>query len=626
VPTPGVPSFDTPTGAWGLASGVVDGRSMALLVDYPVTLVVEPGRTGGTAACNLYGAEINVVDGAVEARVTAVTAMLCEDPAMAVEEAYLRALPRVSRMVIQGRTLTLSGDGVELRYALLDPPQVDEVTDRLWLLEELTTEEGGTTAARGDDATLLLHSDGTLEGSTGSRRLTGKWIVYGHEIKTPELGADGDVPPPDLAAQDSHVLGVLESFVPRIEGDRLILSSPRGGELVYGLVPVVPPTPAGATPDAEPTAPNGDEAGNIRHIDPGPLRGRSHHSAVWAGTDMIVWGGLPGTGEQAASDGAIYDPATGQWRPIADGPLRPRFNHTAVWTGREMIVVGGNGNPEVEAHSDGAAYDPSTDTWRPIAEAPDGRSGHSAVWTGSRLIVWAGSVAGGALTSDGLAYDPVADAWEELPSVAVEPRSGHSAVWTGAGMIVWGGAGADVLTGALGDGFTYDPDDGSVTSIGRDHLEPRAGHSAVWIGDRMLVWGGTTRRPSVRAPYLDGAAYEPGVQWWLINLIPSAGRFSHSAVWTGEEMLIWGGRTDVSGSASADGFAYDPEALHDCADLQQLPPVSDDSGIDPTNEIADIVFTAEGSNEQFVRIHYNDQSCRAHPVLGPMIEMLLSDE
>ena len=142
----------------------------------------------------------------------------------------------------------------------------------------------------------------------------------------------------------------------------------------------------------------------------------------------------------------------------------------------------------------------------------------------------------------------------------------------------------------------------------------------------MLVWGGTISRPAVREPYSDGAAYEPGSQWWLINLIPTAGRFSHSAVWTGEEMLIWGGRSDVSGSASADGFAYDPEALHDCADLQQLPPVSDDSGIDPTNEIADIVFTAEGSNEQFVRIHYNDQSCRAHPVLGPMIEMLLSDE
>src|SRR5438477_1698558 len=62
-----------------------------------------------------------------------------------------------------------------------------------------------------------------------------------------------------------------------------------------------------------------------------------------------------------------------------------RYGHTAVWTGSEMILWGGGSNT-------GGRYNPSTDSWTATSttNAPTARSPHTAVWTGSEMIVWGG--------------------------------------------------------------------------------------------------------------------------------------------------------------------------------------------------------------------------------------------
>ena len=54
---------------------------------------------------------------------------------------------------------------------------------------------------------------------------------------------------------------------------------------------------------------------------------------------MIVWGGVSW---RNFDTGGKYNPSTDSWRAtnITDVPTR-RFGHTAVWTGSEMIVWGG---------------------------------------------------------------------------------------------------------------------------------------------------------------------------------------------------------------------------------------------------------------------------------------------
>ena len=67
-----------------------------------------------------------------------------------------------------------------------------------------------------------------------------------------------------------------------------------------------------------------------------------------------------------------------------------RCAHTAVWTGSEMIVWGGH---ELACYlNTGGRYNPSTDSWTATSttNAPAARSWHTAVWTGSEMIVWGG--------------------------------------------------------------------------------------------------------------------------------------------------------------------------------------------------------------------------------------------
>ena len=66
-------------------------------------------------------------------------------------------------------------------------------------------------------------------------------------------------------------------------------------------------------------------------------RARTHHTAVWTGQKMIIWGGWVGN-LPFFNNGGIYDPKQDYWRTfsVRDKPVA-RSLHTAVWTGEEMI-------------------------------------------------------------------------------------------------------------------------------------------------------------------------------------------------------------------------------------------------------------------------------------------------
>ena len=73
----------------------------------------------------------------------------------------------------------------------------------------------------------------------------------------------------------------------------------------------------------------------------GAPEARTEHTAVWSGSEMIVWGGHNGS-SFPKNTGARFDPVTNTWTPIATaGAPSPRWLHTAVWTGTEMVIWGG---------------------------------------------------------------------------------------------------------------------------------------------------------------------------------------------------------------------------------------------------------------------------------------------
>src|SRR5215510_1386741 len=105
---------------------------------------------------------------------------------------------------------------------------------------------------------------------------------------------------------------------------------------------------------------------------------------------MIVWGGNDGSPIYLNTGGG-YDPGTDSWTGTSttDAPS-VRAGHTAVWTGSEMIVWGGTDWHNI--FNTGGRYNPSTDSWTgtSIDNAPSVRAGHTAVWTGDEMIIWSG--------------------------------------------------------------------------------------------------------------------------------------------------------------------------------------------------------------------------------------------
>src|SRR5438093_5479250 len=121
---------------------------------------------------------------------------------------------------------------------------------------------------------------------------------------------------------------------------------------------------------------------------------------------MIVWGGRSTGGY--LNTGGRYTPSTDSWvATTTTGAPAARYLHTAVWTGSEMIVWGGSDNINVTTvFNTGGRYNPSTNSWTATGttNAPEARAGHTAVWTGSEMIVWGGQGASHPVLNTGGRY------------------------------------------------------------------------------------------------------------------------------------------------------------------------------------------------------------------------------
>lgn len=266
-----------------------------------------------------------------------------------------------------------------------------------------------------------------------------------------------------------------------------------------------------------------------------------------------------GGGTTYYNNGCIYDPSGNSWSAIStNNTPDQRAFHSAVWTGTEMIIWGGKSNTNLKT---GGVYDPELDVWRTgfvldnlrngtHANTPLARSKHLALWTGSgaeswhnKMIIWGGDSGG---TAGGI-YDIALDIWTVMTSTnAPSQRYGFSWVWTGEGaetynkkIIVWGGYNGSA---PLNDGATYDPDNNTWTALpALNAPSARMHHSGVWAGDKMFVWGGDGTSQT-------GGVYDPIYSAWgpMTTISAPSARLYHSGTWTGTEMIIWGGYNGVT--------------------------------------------------------------------------------
>jgi hypothetical protein len=346
------------------------------------------------------------------------------------------------------------------------------------------------------------------------------------------------------------------------------------------------------------------------------LLGTVRHGAVWLDGygenrgKMLIMGGSPAVG----GNGYMYDPVSEEWEStdgcqggddvqlvwssdigvlgwFSVGYFNPNSGaceaitpsggslgvagFSAVWTGTQMIVRGGELNNGTTTNS-GSSYTPGATnphqgTWEPTSQGegcPSRRQGHAAAWTGDRIVVWGGG------SRIGGVYDPENDAWTptttdgDCPSGRGNVRNGI--VWMDQSslggpenrLFVWGGVESDNTI--LDDGAMYDPQLNSWQAINNsdaDVLEARIDHTAVWddIRGEVIVWGG--RNFDTGEHFNNGGHYNPTTDTWrpTATLNAPSPRAEQSAIWTGKEMIVWGGylyegASDVT--YYADGAVY----------------------------------------------------------------------
>jgi N-acetylneuraminic acid mutarotase len=327
-----------------------------------------------------------------------------------------------------------------------------------------------------------------------------------------------------------------------------------------------------ASKSSNPTSSCRDDAWDSGSLDDNAPN-RTLHTSVWTGSEMIVWGGTTAYQyDQYPLPGARYDPVTDNWRSIStQGAPLGRVSHTAIWTGSQMVVWGGSTSPgSPYGTQTGARYDPVTDRWSTTSGvgAPSARAAHTAVWTGRYMLVWGGYAtnsfgAAGPPLKTGGRYDPQTDSWSPTSTIgAPTARSAHTAVWTGSHMVIWGGEG---YPGALHNtGGRYDPGTDSWTPTSTDGAPmARVAHAAIWTGSEMLVWGGygyvgAREGGPVSYELNSGARYDPSLDRWvpMSTVQAPAGRTFFTAIWTGHLMVVWGGYAGVT--ATKTGGRYDP--------------------------------------------------------------------
>ncbi len=220
-------------GQWQLVSGIDGGRAIPIVSHGSITLTVDGTKISGRAACNTYGGTI-VFDGdRVIISALSMTEMACAEDLMTAEAAYLAALPKADMAMRTGDSLVLSGQVVELRFALVLPVADAELVGTTWTLDTLIN---GDTASStiGGVATLEFERDASLVGSTGCRSFSANYTLSGNQVQVTSLATTKQACTVELVGQDEHVLKVIAGgFGVQIVGHRLTLTA-GGFGLGYG--------------------------------------------------------------------------------------------------------------------------------------------------------------------------------------------------------------------------------------------------------------------------------------------------------------------------------------------------------------------------------------------------------
>lgn len=213
------------------------------------------------------------------------------------------------------------------------------------------------------------------------------------------------------------------------------------------------------------------------------------------------------------------------------------------------IVLSNGPNPELTT----AGY-MNLGTTSVNTNAPAGRKGHFGFWSGSEMIIWGGSA--GAHLGSGGRYS-ISGNWLSIENSPVLLRN-TCAFLTPFGLLTWGTHDSDQSSTQTIQTYDLIAGEWSTTStIGAPNS--RWEYAAVWTGNEMIVWGGYRYDGSGYVYLSSGARYNPSTSTWtpMSAIGAPSPRSQLTATWTGSEMIVFGGYQG-GGVYLATGARYNP--------------------------------------------------------------------
>jgi hypothetical protein len=296
-----------------------------------------------------------------------------------------------------------------------------------------------------------------------------------------------------------------------------------------------------------------------RKLPVSPLSPRWGQATVWTGSQMIVWGGVDPSQllahRDGMADGAAYNPTSNSWQQLPTGPLSGRDTPLSVWTGSEVVVLGGISGSG-EDYTDAAAFDPEAWTWRSLS-VPQPPAGHplrwrAAVFADGQLLAWSDWAmsprAGSGENTEGadlFSFSPDQHTWRLVPSSPAALPDVEDAIVADSQVIVRGlpTAICNRCIGPFVTGATavYNPVTMAWFRLPPDPLGVNY-YGSAWTGAALFSFNamamvGISGPSGTGVSTLPGAAsaYDPSTNRWV--RLPTApagcGGSSESSLWTG---------------------------------------------------------------------------------------------
>lgn len=205
---------------------------------YAVTVSFEAGRVHGFAGCNQFMGSYTLDGERLVLGVLGGTMMSCPEPAMSVEDRFLKSFSGTLNVAVAGNAMSLTpaSGGEALQFERAPPPRLEGVQ---WEVTGYNNGRQAVVSPKVGTRLSLVFQDGRVSGSSGCNRFQGPFTLEGGVLQIGPLATTRMACDEAVMTQEQEFLRALESAakwdivrgmldVHRADGERVLTANATG--------------------------------------------------------------------------------------------------------------------------------------------------------------------------------------------------------------------------------------------------------------------------------------------------------------------------------------------------------------------------------------------------------------